>query len=172
MAKRGRKKKKKINTNVVVALMLIASILLAVLIYTESGTIGMALSPFLGGIMGYIKYILPIGVFIMAIYIAYQGDENSWNKRIIQFSAILLSISVIMNVYAIYQGDITIINRDFSNVLEQFYDLGTNGEGGGAVRSSTYNATNKLTWKSWNSNTCNRNNSCTLCINVWNRFSK
>ncbi len=133
MAKRGRKKKKKINTNVVVALMLIASILLAVLIYTESGTIGMALSPFLGGIMGYIKYILPIGVFIMAIYIAYQGDENSWNKRIIQFSAILLSISVIMNVYAIYQGDITIINRDFSNILEQFYDLGTNGEGGGAV---------------------------------------
>ena len=133
MAKRGRKKKKTINTNVVVAVMIIASILLAVLIYTESGTVGMALSPFLGGIMGYIKYILPVGVFIMAIFIAYQGDESSWNKKIIQFSAILLSISVIMNVYAIYQGDVNTINRDFSNVIEQFYDLGTNGEGGGAV---------------------------------------
>ena len=71
MAKRGRKKKKQVNINVVIAVMIIASILLAVLIYTNSGFIGEHLSPFLGGIMGYVKYILPIGVFAMAIYIAY-----------------------------------------------------------------------------------------------------
>ena len=53
MAKRGRKKKKQqVNINVVVAVMIIASILLAVLIYTNSGFIGEHLSPFLGGIMG------------------------------------------------------------------------------------------------------------------------
>ena len=57
MAKRGRKKKKQqVNINVVVAVMIIASILLAVLIYTNSGFLGEHLSPFLGGIMGYIKY--------------------------------------------------------------------------------------------------------------------
>ena len=86
MAKRGRKKKKtvkktqQINQNVVVAIMIIASILLAVLIYTKSGIIGEHLSPFLGGIMGYVKYILPIGIFVLAIYIAYQG-ETSWSKK-------------------------------------------------------------------------------------------
>lgn len=77
MAKRGRKRKKQVNINVVVAVMIIASILLAVLIYTGSGTVGETLSPFLGGVMGYIKYILPIGVFIMSIYIAYQGENMS-----------------------------------------------------------------------------------------------
>ena len=41
MAKRGRKKKKQqVNINVVVAVMIISSILLAVLIYTNSGFIG------------------------------------------------------------------------------------------------------------------------------------
>ena len=134
MAKRGRKKKQinKINQNVVVAVMIIASILLTILIYTESGTIGKAIGPFLGGIMGYIKYILPIGVFIMALYIAYQG-ENTWSKKIIQFSAMLLCISVIINVVAIANGDITVLGRDFKNIVNQFYDLGSNGEGGGAV---------------------------------------
>ena len=91
MAKRGRKrkkqsiqKKKQVNTSIVVALMMVASILLAVLIYSKSGFIGENLSPYLGGIMGYIKYILPIGVFIIAIYIGYQG-ETAWSKKIIEF---------------------------------------------------------------------------------------
>ena len=119
MAKRGRKKKKqvnKVNQNVVVAVMIIASILLTILIYTESGTVGKALGPFLGGIMGYIKYILPIGVFVMALYIAYQG-ENTWSKKILQFSMILLCISIIINVVAIANGDVTIAGRDFKNII-------------------------------------------------------
>lgn len=138
MAKRGRKKKKtaqrtqQINQNVVVAIMIIASILLAVLIYTKSGVIGEHLSPFLGGIMGYVKYILPIGIFVLAIYIAYQG-ETSWSKKIIQFSLILLCISIIMNVYEISQGKVFVQGREFQDVLDQFYDLGAKGAGGGAV---------------------------------------
>ena len=88
MAKRGRKKKKQINQNVFVAVMIVTSILLAVLIYTNSGFIGEHLSPFLGGMMGYIKYILPIGLFALSIYVAYQG-ETSWGKKILQFSLIL-----------------------------------------------------------------------------------
>ncbi len=132
MAKRGRKKKKQINTNVVVAVMIIASILLAVLIYMNSGFIGEHLSPFLGGIMGYIKYILPIGVFVLAIYIAYQG-ETSWSAKIVQFSVILLCISVIMNIYEIYQGNVDIEGRELEDVIQQFFNLGTTGAGGGAV---------------------------------------
>ena len=132
MAKRGRKKKKQINQNVFVAVMILASILLAVLIYTNSGFIGEHLSPFLGGLMGYIKYILPIGLFVLSLYIAYQG-ETSWGKKILQFSLILLCISIIMNVYEINQGNIIITGRDFQNVLSQFYDLGADDIGGGAI---------------------------------------
>lgn len=133
MAKRGRKKKKQqVNINVVVAVMIIASILLAVLIYTNSGFIGEHLSPFLGGIMGYIKYFLPVGVFILAIYIAYQG-ETSWSKKIAQFSALLLCIAVIFNVYEIYQGNVVTENRSMENVMKQFFELGANGAGGGAI---------------------------------------
>ena len=132
MAKRGRKKKKQINQNVFVAVMIVTSILLAVLIYTNSGFIGEHLSPFLGGMMGYIKYILPIGLFALSIYVAYQG-ETSWGKKILQFSLILLSISIIMNVYEINQGNVVISGRDFQNVLGQFYDLGAEGIGGGAI---------------------------------------
>lgn len=132
MAKRGRKKKKQININVVVAVMIIASILLAVLIYTNSGFIGEHLSPFLGGIMGYVKYILPIGVFILAIYIAYQG-ETSWSKKIVQFSVLLLCIAIIMNVYEIYQGTVQIEGNNLENIIQQFYNIGAKGSGGGAI---------------------------------------
>lgn len=133
MAKRGRKKKKQhVNINVVVAIMIIASILLAVLIYSNSGFIGEHLSPFLGGIMGYVKYFLPIGVFILAIYIAYQG-ETSWSKKIAQFCALLLCISVIMNVYEIYQGNIILEGKSLENIINQFFNLGSKGAGGGAI---------------------------------------
>ena len=132
MAKRGRKKKSKVNLNVLVAVLIIASIALAVLIYTNSGAIGENLSPFLGGIMGYVKYILPIGIFVMAIYIAYQG-ENNWGAKIIQFSLILLAISVIMNVYQISKQNINFEGEEFQNIVKQSYDLGTKNIGGGAV---------------------------------------
>ena len=133
MAKRGRKKKKQhVNINVVVAIMIIASILLAVLIYSNSGFIGEHLSPFLGGIIGYVKYFLPIGVFILAIYIAYQS-ETSWSKKIVQFCALLLCISVIMNVYEIYQGNIILEGKSLENIINQFFNLGSKGAGGGAI---------------------------------------
>ncbi len=132
MAKRGRKKKKTTNINVIVAVMIIASIVLAVLIYTNSGFIGETLSPFLGGIMGYVKYILPVGVFAMAIYIAYQG-ENNWGGKIVQFSLLLLAVSIIMNVYEISNGKIIIEEKEFQDVLAQSYNLGAKNIGGGAV---------------------------------------
>ena len=132
MAKRGRKKRTKVNLNVLVAILIIASIALAVLIYTNSGAIGENLSPFLGGIMGYVKYILPVGIFVMAIYIAYQG-ENNWGIKIIQFSLMLLAISIIMNVYQISKNSINFEGEEFQNIVKASYDLGAKNIGGGAV---------------------------------------
>lgn len=134
MAKRGRKKKKQDVTLVVVVLIL-ASILMGVLIYSKSGVIGETLSPFLGGIMGYVEYILPIGIFIVAIYIACQ-KETAWMSKIVQFALMLLCIAIIMNVYAINKGQVTVDNKQMQDVMGQFYQLGAEtGSGGGASAS-------------------------------------
>ena len=132
MAKRGRKKKKTVNINVAVTIMIIASIVFAVLIYFNSGFIGENLSPLLGGIMGYVKYLLPIGIFVMALYIAYQGESN-WTKKIIQFSLVLLCISIIMNTSQIIKGNIVTQDREFQDIVMQSYHLGERSIGGGAV---------------------------------------
>ncbi len=132
MAKRGRKKKKQDVTLVVVVLIL-ASILMGVLIYSKSGVIGETLSPFLGGIMGYVEYILPIGIFIVAIYIACQ-KETAWMSKIVQFALMLLCIAIIMNVYAINKGQVTLENKSMQDIMQQFYNLGAEtGSGGGAA---------------------------------------
>ena len=134
MAKRGRKKKKQDVTLVVVVLIL-ASILMGVLIYSKSGVIGETLSPFLGGIMGYVEYILPIGIFVVAIYIACQ-KETAWMSKIVQFALMLLCIAIIMNVYAINKGQVTVDNKQMQDVMGQFYQLGAGtGSGGGAAAS-------------------------------------
>ena len=78
---RTRKKKNNIDKNLVVVVMIITSLLLCVLIYAQSGWIGEHLSPVLGGIMGWIKYIIPIGTLAIAIKIAVDDKEYLSKKR-------------------------------------------------------------------------------------------
>ena len=76
---RGRKSKKKQEQkklNITVAILIVLSILLAVLIYTKSGYLGQTLSPALGGVLGYIKYLVPIALFAFSLYIAYDKDKK------------------------------------------------------------------------------------------------
>ena len=76
---RGRKSKKKQEQkklNITVAILIVLSILLAVLIYTKSGYLGQTLSPALGGVLGYIKYLVPVALFAFSLYIAYDKDTK------------------------------------------------------------------------------------------------
>ena len=85
---RGRRNKKK-NRSAVdlqVVILIVSSILLAVLIYTKSGYIGETLSPILGGIMGWIKYIIPVGTFAIAIFLACDEDKENFTKKIMQYA--------------------------------------------------------------------------------------
>ena len=68
-AKRSTKKQAS-RLDLAIVVLFVLSILSAVLIYTKSGYIGEHLSPMLGGIMGFIKYIIPIGTFLIAIYLS------------------------------------------------------------------------------------------------------
>ena len=129
--KRGRKRQSKINIDVAVVGMLILSILLMVLIYTKSGFLGETLSPMLGGIMGTIKYIIPIGTFAIAIYLAYDGKDKLYTK-LIQYAIFLLCVAVVMSVFQISTGNIT-QSDDYQAMAEQAYYLGERDIGGGVI---------------------------------------
>ena len=81
--------------------------------------------------MGWIKYLLPIGIFAIAIYIACDEKEYLVSK-LIQYSIFLLAIAVVMNIYQISQGNIN-LNSAFSKMVEESYQLGEKNIGGGAV---------------------------------------
>ena len=67
--------KKRINIDLAIVTLIMLSILLFVLIYGEKGAIGEVLSPMLGGIVGFIKYLIPIGTLALAISMA-RDDKN------------------------------------------------------------------------------------------------
>ena len=101
------------------------------LIYTESGYLGSTLTHILGGIMGWIKYLLPIGIFAIAIYIACDEKEYLMSK-LIQYSIFLLAIAIVMNIYQMSNGNIN-ENDKFAEIVQEAYQLGEKNIGGGAV---------------------------------------
>ncbi len=134
MAKKRSKGKraKKNSPDLGVIITIISSILLTVLIYTESGYIGVVLSDFFGGMFGMIKYILPIGSFAVAIKMACKDDDDYISSRIFQYTLLLIFIAVILSVYQIYEGSID-IDENISDIVKTAYQLGENNIGGGAL---------------------------------------
>lgn len=130
-AKRSKKQKKGMDINVAVVIMILISILLAVLIYNKSGYIGEHLSPMLGGIMGVIKYIIPIGTFFIAIYMTCQDKDYLFSK-LIQYGIFLLCVATVLSVFQISKGNIN-INNEFSKMIQDGYYLGEKNIGGGAI---------------------------------------
>ena len=132
MAKRGRRAKKRgIDINVAVVFMLLISVLLAILIYTKSGYIGEHLSPILGGIMGAIKYIIPIGTFLIAIYMTTE-DKDYLISKLVQYGIFLVCVATMLSVFQFSNGNVN-INSDFSSAVERGYELGEMNNGGGAI---------------------------------------
>ena len=133
MAKRRRKSSKKssMTGDIAIVILFFLSILLGIFIYAETGTIGKILSPMLGGIMGFIKYLLPVATFFLAIYIACDNKEFLISK-FLQIGVLLISIAIIMTVYQISTGNIK-TNIAFSDSVRQGYELGTKDIGGGAI---------------------------------------
>ena len=123
---RGKRSKKKNRTmlDLQVVTLIVLSILLAILIYTKAGYIGETLSPILGGIMGWIKYIIPIGTFAIAIFLACDEDKDNFIKKILQYAVFLLCITTIITVIQISQGKL-IITSGFEKAVEQAYENGT-----------------------------------------------
>ena len=132
MAKKRSKKNIKNKPKIGIIVTIIFSILLTVLIYAESGYVGIILSDFFGGMFGILKYVLPIGSFAVAIKMACKDDDSFISSRIFQYALLLIFIAVILSVYEIYNGQID-INQNISEIVKDAYQLGENNIGGGAL---------------------------------------
>ena len=135
MAKRKRKyQKRKQQTSkmdMAVIILIVISILLAVLIYTKSGMIGTKLNEILGGIFGIVQYILPIGVFVLAIKIASNGNEE-FKMKLVQYGVLLIALSIVLSVLQISGGELQ-TNGELSSIVKDAYYLGSQSKGGGAI---------------------------------------
>ena len=131
MARRRKKKNQGMNKEVTVVVLIVISILLGVLIYSSAGSLGKVINPMLGGLVGFIKYILPLAVFAVAIYIACD-DKQYIISKLMKCGIFLMCIAVIMTTYQISEGNIN-INQDFSEAIKQAYNLGSRNIGGGAL---------------------------------------
>lgn len=134
MAKKRKYKKSKKTASrldIAVITLIVLSILLAVLIYTKSGTIGIKLNEILGGIMGIMQYVLPIGGIALAIKLASDGKEET-TPKIVQFAIFIISLSIVFSVFQISTGELD-ASKEMSEVVKDAYYYGTQSQGGGAI---------------------------------------
>lgn len=138
MAKRNSKKRKApakkraSNIDLTIVGLIILSILLCVLIYGKSGVIGVKLNEILGGMIGIIKYVLPIGIFAIAIKLA-SADNEYITSKLVQYAILLISFSVFMSVYQINTNELLVANKDLSAIAKDAYTIGSQGSGGGIL---------------------------------------
>ena len=131
--KRKYQKRKKENIDIKIIGVIIFSILLAVLLYGNSGQIGMQLNDILGGMIGWLRFVLPIGTFAIAIKLACNDKEEEYiSHKLMQYAILIICISIVMSVYQISQGNLEVAG-DLSQILKKAYTLGASDIGGGAI---------------------------------------
>ena len=128
---RNHKKKKSSNMDLAVISCFIIGVLLTILIYAETGTMGEILSPVLGGIIGIIKYIIPLGIIGISISLA-KNDKDYLFSKVCQYIIFLSCIAAMMSIFQVSKGNLN-VEAEFSNVLERAYELGTKNIGGGTI---------------------------------------
>lgn len=131
MAKRGRKKKRD-NANISIITMVIFSVLLGVLIYNQSGIMGQQISSILSGVMGFIKYIVPIGTFLIAIYKLCNKKEDAYIK-LFQYALLLICVAIFMHIVYLPK-DVEQFSNGFLDTVTRAYEQGkTDDKVGGVI---------------------------------------
>lgn len=88
---------------------------------------------FFGGIVGWVKYLVPIGMVVLIVYIVNKKKQDDIKSKLLKFAIFIMSISVIITVYHSIRGNLN-LTGDFGMVISNAYDQGTNNVGGGALR--------------------------------------
>ena len=92
---------------------IVFSVLLAILLYTNSGLLGQKLNEVLGGMMG-------------------EKENEYISKKLMQYTILLICVAIVMSIYQISQGNLE-ISGDISQILKKSYVLGSSNIGGGAI---------------------------------------
>lgn len=129
-AKRSTKKQAS-RLDLAIVVLFVLSILSAVLIYTKSGVVGVKLTEILGGLIGIIRYVLPIGIFAVTIKLVCEDREELWYK-LGQYTIFLIAVATVMATFQVASGEL-LVSKELSEVVKDAYSIGTSGVGGGAI---------------------------------------
>ena len=130
--KKQGKRSKKTNIDLKLIGTIVFSAVLAILIYTNSGTLGNALNEILGGMIGILRFVLPIGTFAISIQMACKEDDDYIAQKLVQYAIMLICIAIVMSIYQISKGTIE-ITGDMSQIIKKAYSLGASNTGGGVI---------------------------------------
>ena len=129
--KYNRKTKKTADIDLVAVGAILLSIAIGAFVYTRSGYVGEMLSDVLGGMMGWLKYVFPIG--LLAISVKVTGDKyESFTVKLSQYLLFLICTAVAITVYKFGNGSLN-INESLQITMQNAYELGVSNVGGGAL---------------------------------------
>ena len=81
--------------------------------------------------MGVMQYVLPVGIFAIAIKLAVDEGEDLKSK-LIQYGLAILSLSIMFSVFQVSSGELQ-SSKELSELVKDAYYFGTQGKGGGAI---------------------------------------
>ena len=77
------------------------------------------------------QYILPIGIFAIAIKLAVD-EEEELKSKLIQYGIAIICLSIMFSVFQVSSGELQ-SSKEISEIAKDAYFLGTQGKGGGAI---------------------------------------
>ncbi|MBR3249789.1 MAG: DNA translocase FtsK [Clostridia bacterium] len=109
----------------------IFSIIIAVLVYTKSGYVGESISDLLGGMIGWLKYILPVGTLIITIKVSSSKTEML-GEKLAKYFLLLICIATLISSFEFGNGKLD-VKDNLQVVAQNAYNLGKENAGGGAL---------------------------------------
>ena len=77
------------------------------------------------------QYILPLGIFALAIKLACDEKEEL-NSKLIQYGVAIICLSIMFSVFQVSSGELQ-SNKEISELVKDAYYIGSQGKGGGAI---------------------------------------
>ena len=129
--KYNRKTKKAPSIDIIAVASIILSIVIGAFVYTRSGYVGEGLSDVLGGMMGWLKYIFPVGLLAVSIKAA-EDKLESLTVKLSQYALFLICTAIAITVYKFGSGNLN-VNDSLQITMQNAYQLGVQSIGGGAL---------------------------------------
>lgn len=114
-------KKSVSKVDVTLMLLIVFTVIISIVIYGKGGDLHRILDPVISGIFGPIKYIIPVGSFLLCVSI-FKEDKKKHFNSILKYSIIIILIASLFSMYHIGKGDIPTSGK-FDNILDIGYRL-------------------------------------------------